>query len=88
MPNSKPLHTQGPWEVEECGCCVKTSGHCRYMSDYCGEHFSAEETGANAHLIAAAPEMYEVLDVVRPYLLSDAIVELIDETLAKARGES
>ena len=57
------------------------------------------QSKANAHLIAAAPEMYEMLikiseavnSVLYEIELADAITELggdIEKLLAKARGES
>ena len=46
---------------------------------------------ADANLIAAAPEMYEVLETIAPYLWSHdefSAHKSIMEILAKARGES
>lgn len=48
-----------------------------------------EEVMANAHLIAAAPEMYEMLESLREdYGLLTDVGKDIDELLAKARGEA
>ena len=57
-----------------------------------------ETTEANAHLIAAAPDMYEALEVATKLLrtiegLHDAItvtgdIEYCERALAKARGEA
>ena len=42
----------------------------------------------NAHLIAAAPDMYEVLeDIVKNYECEFHIDKMIRKVLAKARGE-
>lgn len=48
-----------------------------------------ESSGANAHLIAAAPEMYEMLLEHRQAFEGedDYRAQEIDELLAKARGE-
>lgn len=43
---------------------------------------------ANAHLIAAAPELYEMLErISAPFGREDVSDEEIDAVLAKARGE-
>ena len=43
---------------------------------------------ANAHLIASAPDMYELLqDILTNYQCGDIIDRQIEEVLAKARGE-
>jgi len=51
-----------------------------------------DEQEANAHLIAAAPEMYEALVIAQGYLRTcgdcEAGVDYLQEVLAKARGES
>ena len=54
-----------------------------------------EERTANANLISAAPEMYATLNNARDFIASDincgpgglGLVVIIDELLAKARGE-
>lgn len=67
-------------------------------SEDTGVHGSSPENAlANAHLIAAAPEMYEACQAAKILLAAltrptdpDAslILEMIDDALAKARGES
>ncbi len=50
----------------------------------------AEEVNANAHLIAAAPEMYKALKSIldSPYTeLQEEDFEMIEKTLSKAKGE-
>lgn len=65
-------------------------------SDWC--KFEREEAKANAHLIAAAPEMYEMLSEIKQVIESGHELgemvsrvqdfgEEINELLAKARGE-
>lgn len=110
---SEPKFTSGPWEVKpvEFGkSYIRIRGTClgrRFKianvihPDHEGTTDSdAEETKANAHLIAAAPDLYKALAHLEPYL--DAIVcyaSTIEEhppngfiletkaALAKARGE-
>lgn len=51
-------------------------------------HHEMANAKANAHLIAAAPEMYEMLASLREdYGLLSAVGKDIDMLLAKARGE-
>ena len=49
------------------------------------------EREANARLIAAAPELYEALEIVRTQLSgslsAQGLLEEVDAALAKARGE-
>lgn len=45
------------------------------------------EAKANAHLIAAAPEMYYALQEALPLISHKAVIGVINEALAKARGE-
>lgn len=46
------------------------------------------EQPANAHLIAAAPEMYEMLrDILKNYECGSFVDEQMELVLAKARGE-
>lgn len=52
----------------------------------CGD---SQEIIANAHLIAAAPDMYEMLnDILCNYEVDEEVDKRIEKVLAKARGES
>ena len=85
--------TKGPWFTVEgkTFACVKTENNI-VMSETgkIAYVFSGEETPysekrmANAHLIAAAPEMYEFIANLQLDVADDIIR---DELLAKARGE-
>ncbi|WP_445157622.1 hypothetical protein [Halomonas sp. E14] len=52
---------------------------------------ATEEDAANAHLIAAAPELYEALEAARSDMkkggISTATMRKVVDALAKARGE-
>ena len=55
--------------------------------------YGEEEYGANAALIAAAPEMYELLDCIRKSVALDSgimasCIARIEPLLKKARGEA
>lgn len=55
------------------------------------EWVESQEKIANAHLIAAAPEMYAALKLISDLSILDAdkgLSSLVDELLVKARGES
>lgn len=51
--------------------------------------FDVDEGLANAHLIAAAPDLYEALEMARVWLEFDGRFDMqgINAALAKARGE-
>jgi hypothetical protein len=103
---AEPKFTRGPWKVA-----ISGRGSLCVASDdawICGEidnqphELLTNEAKANAHLIAAAPRLYEVLAGVRPLVLravtangmseKDAVESTwlghLDAVLAKARGES
>ncbi len=50
------------------------------------DFYDEKQAGLNAHLIAAAPEMYEMLAEIN-YQLGSVYGDRINELLAKARGE-
>ena len=64
---------------------------------FVGDSDNVTECETNAHLIAAAPEMYEMLSSLRDgienviesegWYFEDATLDSIDSLLAKARGE-
>lgn len=82
--------TPGPWVIgkdaeggEGFGWFVGAGGYCR--ADIVGPTC---DTKANAHLIAAAPELYEALDhLYHKAMLTHGDREIVREALAKARGE-
>lgn len=104
--------TPGPWwvdpEDEKWTAGIESSGFSVVIAGnkHKNEHDmgiqggTPEQTAANAHLIAAAPEMYELLelgsviltDIVTGSLSVDNEIERLkirmDELLAEARGES
>lgn len=54
-------HTQGPWEAEEHGVIRGRNGMIRPFICQVQDDHNDEETQANAHLIAAAPELLSAL---------------------------
>ena len=57
-------HTPGPWTVEQTPTRLMIHAHGRYIADAAGTSSTicdAEQRQANAHLIAAAPELLEAL---------------------------
>ena len=89
-----PKHTKGPWKTEKTGLIYQESnnqGIARLVSS---------GTKQDAHLIAAAPEMYEAIE----YILKEVTVlpgtgkqdgnighrhiDKLKDALKKARGES
>ena len=84
---SKTKFTKGPWIIKnnfQVGCEVDfgdgffTLADCQIFND----------GRANAHLIAAAPEMYEALEeLYRTFEMGEALESKVERLLAKARGE-
>ena len=90
---STPAFAPGPWGL--------TDTHSNYVFDVVriGTRDVRVGNEADAHLIAAAPTMYEALEKISEYWnrdqnetpMADAlwhIIETCEEALAKARGES
>lgn len=99
---SEPKHTPGPWRWEEntaskAGCrCVRIvpdGGNCEtaYLQSFPSHGRSDDEAMANAHLIAAAPDMLIALEA-EVYWRTDkqrlAAAELRHKAIAKAKGEA
>lgn len=100
-PSTMASHTPGPWFTH----ISEVRGDLCVVSDrawICGEilnrvrTISEEEATANAHLISAAPDLFEALDMARRYMktcLGSSFWDgpnpypIIDAALAKARGE-
>ena len=92
-------HTPGPWCLDGFNTssvikCVTHKGHhdAKHLSgDYVNiARCDGENWKANAHLIAAAPELYEVLSeaMERGGLIQMCLYDKARAALAKARGES
>ena len=89
--------TKGPWNfyVGSENYQVFSFGESKFHKDVC-----TVEKLANAHLIAAAPELYEAARValttyqglqkamLRTGIDVSPVIEILKETMAKARGES
>lgn len=106
---SETKWTAGPWLASEDGAEVCPASGEKSFVEFCLIHgpwtdhdwYGAEEAKANAHLIAAAPELYSVLEAVATRLDLErrergpdavfpaaAMVDIALATLAKARGEA
>jgi hypothetical protein len=86
--------TKGPWVITDVGTLISDGGNVNNPIEVAGlniAHFSRYECkthqSANAHLIAAAPDLYEALSLI----LRDNDIDITHgayEALAKARGET
>ena len=92
-------HTPGPWKVWKYGNLVMADALAPYdwtVAEAMGE--THEATKANAHLIAAAPDMLEYMETHSPkceHCIGNPMVTyhsdaclVRDEIIAKARGAS
>ncbi|MEM1212961.1 MAG: hypothetical protein AAGI68_11775 [Planctomycetota bacterium] len=99
MAETKTAFTPGPWEwyqnpsgsIGVCSTTQNSGDGKRSVVGYVSNSGAIRhQTDHNAHLIAAAPELYELLKEVRRLIPPHRHVRLarIDALLAKARGES
>ena len=91
--------TEGPWRVLPPSVGVDLNWHVTDNGDtfvahvYGFGHSVDEQSKINAHLIAAAPDLYEALTQAGDYISSldfigdENVVAAITAALAKARGE-
>jgi len=102
MSNTK--FTPGPWRLEtvktSCGICHKIGpfpGSLRRENNACvyvDYNNAANELLANAHLIGAAPELYEALVTLDQFASAGSdyhgsrLRDIVHAALAKASGES
>ena len=97
---SETKFTKGPWGIEYDGHEANIIGPVPYTSDQRDIAYVNSEVGdidgfacgvtaqANAHLIAAAPELYAALaELVRIHKTSHVTWDDAELALAKARGE-
>lgn len=101
---SEAKFTEGEWKVEGTSMSMGASYRGNFfVTSNCFDGDIDNASLANAHLIAAAPEMYELLKSINDHIykgkidtvmgadgepkLSDKLFK-INELLAKARGES
>lgn len=92
-------HTPGPWKVKfkkDCDWQIRSAdGYSILAIPHDEEYGRPSEDSANANLIAAAPEMFEVLETMRAYFdhrnltpPDKAAIQTMDMIIKKARGES
>ena len=91
--SEKSKHTPGPWALSKSRAghsIVCASGRTVAAAHLLGTIHPVDEVEANAHLIAAAPEMYEALKWARILLDIEGKYSLIgiDMALAKAEGRT
>jgi len=83
--------TKGPWVFDEHDNLIADGGNLKVRGISIPNGYAKEETTANMHLIAAAPDLYEALDTLASTLDSSGMKLITVDAhaaLAKARGES
>ena len=85
-------HTKGPWEAADRGDYSDLDGNSRVILGddrriAIVQHKGDEEDEANARLIAAAPDMLEVLEEIQHVASPTWISKRAREAIAKAGGE-
>ena len=82
-------HTAGPWRADK--YCVWAGD--KYVAGTMTGLYDDEQEG-NAAIIAAAPEMYEVLkkihddqDCIQTGIINDTLFDLVKRAVTKAEGE-
>ena len=97
---SETKHTPGPWTIGdsnnsgvdvELGNSNTSAGIYRFDRYNGQEAYSRDECMANAHLIAAAPDMLAALEDARealnkPPFINSQTLKCIDAAIAKAKG--
>lgn len=74
--------TPGPWKVS-----INTSSFAvKAAAPYSIVKCVNQDREANAHLIAAAPKMYEMLEIMAYHAPNAQMQKQIEDLLAKARG--
>ena len=86
---SETKFTKGEWfAIVDDECCFIDTYKKGLIADLEKSDAPCDEAEANAHLIAAAPDMYAMLEYLREdYGLLTDVGKDIDKLLAKARGE-
>ena len=82
--------TKGPWSVDEYGNIVPVNGRDARDCIRAGGLALTSNSGEpmyNRHLIACAPDMYEMLKALLPQIAGSPAALKINRLLAKARGE-
>ena len=87
---SKEKFTQLPWRIEEFRDFISImAGYSEIC--YIDGDLKCDNVQANARLIAAAPEMYELLVMLENYYAvrgeSSSVTKTISQVLKKTRGE-
>lgn len=90
---SQTKFTKGPWKVYGDWMIIDSNGRLIAQFEPLNDELSngnTAESFANAYLIAAAPEMYEMLERVAQTALPEtgALFDEVQRLLAKARGEA
>ena len=94
--NNTAKHTPGPWHLSECATQTTKAGIVSidglHITDVNGYGMTDSQNQVNAHLIAAAPAMYEALQLMVHAAQCGLVqaprnIELARQALAQAEGK-
>jgi len=80
-------HTPGPWAVADVGEVVVCATGRTLCDVYSSPATGDEQADADAHLIAAAPDMLAALELLLPYLEDCRMDSEARAAIAKAKGQ-
>ena len=95
--NNTAKHTPGPWHLSECATQTTKAGIVSidglHITDVNGYGMTDSQNQVNAHLIAAAPAMYEALQLMVHAAQCGLVqaprnIELARQALAQAEGKT
>ena len=90
--SDQPKHTPGPWFAKRTGGVgyfewyVGRDGENYPIAEDIADPMTRDQSEANAHLIAAAPDLLEALKAATSFPLSDSWVPAALAAIAKAEG--
>jgi hypothetical protein len=89
LTHAAPTHTPGPWHVDKIAAITSFYVTDNYGDDIARVQGGSASSGANAHLIASAPEMYAALKdaIDGGFACPEPMLDRMRAAIAKAEGK-